>query len=327
MIDALKPYLRPIRQARQRWRAQRMAVRSGPHDTAPTPPPAGFIVGCGRSGTTILGKMLSPHPEICYLFEPYHIWAAIDRRTDVTNLHYTVDGMFIMDAGAATPVARLRFNRTVYGERARSGKPIVIEKTPHNVARIGYLDALAPGAKFLHIVRSGIDIARSIERLATRSEYKMVHRPAYNQWWGLDHAKWRGLARDGAAAGYFANEVPLLQTHAQRGAYEWLVSLGEADRWRDRLGERLMEITYPELTSDARGTLMRICAFFGASSPEPWLTVASAMIESERRNKGEPLRLPTAMRARFNELMERYGFEDGADTLDTSPAAASEPTP
>ena len=315
MIDAIKPYLRPIKQASQRWRANRMAARPSVHDVNPSPPPAGFIVGCGRSGTTILGKMLSPHPEICYLFEPYHIWAAIDQRTDVTNLHYTVDGLFIMDAALATPEARRRFNRVVYGERAMSGRPIVIEKTPHNVARIGYLDALSPGAKYLHIVRSGIDIARSIERLATRSEYKMVHKPAYNQWWGLDSAKWRALSRDGVAAGYLSDEVPLLQSHAQRGAYEWLVSLGEADRWRGILGPRLMEITYPQLTSDARGTLIRICEFFGASAPTPWLARASAMIENERRNKGDALRLPPVMRGRFNELMARYGFEGRAEAL------------
>lgn len=319
MIDAIKPYLRPIRHAQQRWRAQRMASRPSVHDVNPAPPPAGFIVGCGRSGTTILGTMLSPHPEICYLFEPYHLWAAIDVRTDVTNLHHRVEGLFIMDSSHASPEARVRFNRVVYGERARSGKPMVIEKTPHNVARIGYLDALAPGSKFLHIVRSGVDIARSIERLASRSTYKMAHKPTYNQWWGLDGAKWHALVRDGPEAGYFADEIHHFTSHAQRGAYEWLVSLGEADRRRDHLGDRLMEITYPELTSDARGTLSRICAFFGASAPAVWLDAASAMIESERRNKGDVLRLPPKACARFNELMARYGFEGRAEQIEGTP--------
>lgn len=267
--------------------------------------------------------MLSPHPEICYLFEPYHIWAAIDQRTDVTNLHYEIEGLFVMDAVHAGPEARVRFNRLVYGERAISGKPVVIEKTPHNVARIGYLDALAPGSKFLHIVRSGLDIARSIERLATRSEYRMAHKPAYNQWWGLNNAKWHALVRDGPAAGYFGPEIQHLTTHAQRGAYEWLVSLGEADRWRDRLRDRLMEITYPQLTADARGTLVRICEFFGVSAPVAWLASAAGMIESERRNMGEPLRLPPEMCHRFNAYMERYGFEGRAELLETSTGAVA----
>jgi hypothetical protein len=29
-----------------------------------------FIVGCGRSGTTILGEMLGRHPQLAYLNEP-----------------------------------------------------------------------------------------------------------------------------------------------------------------------------------------------------------------------------------------------------------------
>ena len=31
---------------------------------------------------------------------------------------------------------------------------------------------------------------------------------------------------------YFAEEITLLQSYASKGAYEWLVSLGEIDRWR-----------------------------------------------------------------------------------------------
>ena len=33
-----------------------------------------FIIGCGRSGTTILGKTLSSHPEIKYLNERRDLW-------------------------------------------------------------------------------------------------------------------------------------------------------------------------------------------------------------------------------------------------------------
>ena len=33
-----------------------------------------FIIGCGRSGTTILGKTLSRHPKIKYLNERRDLW-------------------------------------------------------------------------------------------------------------------------------------------------------------------------------------------------------------------------------------------------------------
>lgn len=313
ILDRVKPYLRPVRHAHLRWMCERIARAPGPHDQTPAPPPAGFVVGCGRSGTTILGKMLTIHPEICYLFEPYHLWASVERRTDVANLHYDVDGLFMMDASHATPEARLRFNRLVYGARARSGRPLVVEKTPHNVVRIGFLDALAPGSRFIHIVRSGLDVARSIDRLATTSTYRNIGRPTYNQWWGVDDKKWIALARDGAAAGYFPDEVGGLRSHEQRGAYEWLVSLGEAERRRPTLGDRLLEIQYARLTADARGTLTAICRHLGAGAPEPWLARAAGMVESERKNKGQALRLPPAMASAFNAWMDRYGFEGRAE--------------
>ena len=36
-----------------------------------------FIIGCGRSGTTILGKTLSNHPKIKYLNERRDLWHKI----------------------------------------------------------------------------------------------------------------------------------------------------------------------------------------------------------------------------------------------------------
>ena len=45
--------------------------------------PVCFIAGCGRSGTTFLGRILSMHPGIAYLEEPRNYWIAINKKTDV----------------------------------------------------------------------------------------------------------------------------------------------------------------------------------------------------------------------------------------------------
>jgi hypothetical protein len=207
---------------------------------------------------------------------------------------------------------RVRFARLILGARERSGRRVLVEKTPHNVYRIGLLEALTGGgAKYVHIVRDGIDVARSIERLAANQPYKMAGRADYNQWWGSNELKWRRLAEEGPARGHFSvEEVSRLRTHGQRGAYEWLTSLGEADRWRAVLGDRLLELTYRELTVDTVQTLRRVASHVGAEAPTPWLDEAVTMVSPERRNKGGELRLPERMNEQFNRYQERYGFED-----------------
>lgn len=313
MLETLRQYLRPFRYARRRRSSLRLARTPSPYDAEPGPAP-GFIVGCGRSGTTILGKIFQTHPEVRYLFEPYHLWAAVDPRTDATNLYHRGEARLIMDASFADDQARLRFNRCILSQRA--GRPILIEKTPQNAMRLGFLEALAPGARYAHIVRDGVSVANSIARVAEENEYKVVGRPRLNQWWGEDDVKWRILVRDGAAggAGYFASEVGALTTHAQRGAYEWLVSLLEVDRGRAALGPRLHEFTYESLLTAPRETLTALTAFFGRSAPSDWLDTAVSML-GEGRTKVRTIPLPPGMAAAFNAYQARWGFPGRAEPM------------
>src|SRR5215472_13413392 len=52
----------------------------------PTPQAEGtapvFIIGCGRSGTSILGELFAMHPQVEYLYEPNARWAAVHPVTD-----------------------------------------------------------------------------------------------------------------------------------------------------------------------------------------------------------------------------------------------------
>lgn len=321
-LDALKPFARTAKLRMLRRRARRLTevpVAAERGERPDLPPPA-FIFACGRSGTTLLGTVLSMHPEVTYLREPYHLWAAIDPALDVTNLHERTPPRLFWDTSDVSDRIRLRFARLILGARERSGRRVLIEKTPHNIYRIGLLEALTNGrARFVHIVRDGLDVARSIDRLATNQPYRMAGRADYNQWWGSEHLKWKRLAEEGPHRGHFtAEEVSRLTTDAQRGAYEWLTSIAEADRWRAVLEDRLLEITYPQLTSDPRETLALVARHVGADTPESWLSDAASLVRAERHNEGPPLPLPPRMAEQFNAFQIRHGFA-GRATRDDAP--------
>ena len=308
----IKPLLRAVKYSWLWRRAQSQVARPGPDDVMPDPAPIAFVIGCGRSGTTILGQVLARLPGVLYLFEPHHLWTTIDPRTDLINLFHQGDACCFMTSDDCTDEVRTRFARLFLGAGRRVGAQLVIEKMPINTLRLGYLDALAPGANYIHIARDGLDICRSIEHLATTNLYKIMGRPRLNQWWGIDGIKWEFLKRDGAKAGYFADEVELLQTDLERGAYEWLTSLGEVDRWRTQLGDRLHEITYDQLGSDPKTALSGLCKFIGIEASQSWLTESAQRITPVPSRSTSALRLPPAMCKAFNEYQERFGFSSRA---------------
>ena len=132
--------------------------------------------------------------------------------------------------------------------------------------------------------------------------------------------KWDRLAREGVAAGYFDDEVGLLDSHAARGAYEWLVSLHEVDRRRQALGPRLHELTLDDLTGNPAIAMRTLCDFLGLDAPPKWLTAVEAIIDGGRHHVGGEVMLPPSMCDAFNRMQRRFNFAGRARPQQTGPA-------
>ena len=53
-----------------------------------------FIVGTGRSGTTILGKILSVHKQVAFLNEPKALWFFANKEDDLIGSYSKSKGRY-----------------------------------------------------------------------------------------------------------------------------------------------------------------------------------------------------------------------------------------
>jgi hypothetical protein len=124
-----------------------------------------FIVGAPRSGTTLLRSMLDSHPNICC---PTWETALFDRLSPMIN------GDFAKGRGKEPNFCTLERAEVIDWMRraaedliqllvAGSGKPRWGEKTPSHVFHMALIHEVFPRAQFVHIIRSGWEVVRSLQ--------------------------------------------------------------------------------------------------------------------------------------------------------------------
>jgi Sulfotransferase family len=140
--------------------------------------PFPFLVGCGRSGTTLLRAMVDAHPDIAVPPESHFIVAlargSFDRQSFLDHLYaskrfelWELDRP-VVEAGLAraAPAAYPDAVRAVFASwAATKGKHRWADKTPGYVLHIPRLAELFPEAVFVHLVRDGRDVAASFLEL------------------------------------------------------------------------------------------------------------------------------------------------------------------
>lgn len=153
------------------------------HETAPV-----FIVGCARSGTTLLQSLLASHPEIAS-FPESKFFVDLVRMPEELSRRYSlgmvskflrptlesfldeVEHPELKQKLPRLPLIKLyvRSFRTILAELTQlQGKRIWLEKTPEHLHRLKYIKSYMPEAKIIHIVRRGVDVVASLYDLGQR---------------------------------------------------------------------------------------------------------------------------------------------------------------
>lgn len=227
-----------------------------------SPVPFVFIVGCPRSGTTLLQRLLDNHPELAVANDTHFIPKPFGKNLPerdppltpelvaaVRNYHrfprLGLDDTAV--AAAATGAATYRdFVAGLYRAFADlHGKPLAGEKTPDYVRRLPFLHRVFPETKILHIIRDGRDVALSA----------------------------RDWAHGSKGPGRFAlwQESPLAVC-----ALWWAWQVGSGREAGATIGPgHYMEIAYERLVDGSETTLRQIVDFLG-------LDYSPAMMEFHR---------------------------------------------
>jgi hypothetical protein len=202
----------------------------------PAGPPAPFIVGVTRSGTTLLRLMLDAHPDLAIPpethFVPQLIRKTGKRGVSCEEAHGVVTGHrqwgdFELDSGELLrryceldqidPESTVRAFFELYAER--EGKPRWGDKTPNYVKRMRQIERTIPEARFIHMIRDGRD--------AALSRFKRL-----------------------------LKEPPPIEQVATR----WVKKIEEAREDSKRL-DHYLEVQYENLVRDTEHELRRVCDF------------------------------------------------------------------
>lgn len=212
-----------------------------------------FVLGCARSGTTLLQLMLHAHPRLAVPPETRFIPEAYRRRAEFgdlrepANLDLLVDWITqrretkFRDLGVDAEVLRRRAHEvpptlgSVLGAvleqyAARCGKPRWGDKRPGYFRSLRELLTLFPDAQVIHIIRDGRDCVASLKRMP---------------WW--------------------RHSVPV-------AAHYWMKAMRAGEWARASLpADQYVELHYEDLVLDPDGEVARLCAFLGEEPHEDML--------------------------------------------------------
>lgn len=222
-----------------------------------------FILGTGRSGTTILGILMSMHKDVGFLNEPKALWHSVNKHEDLIG-SYTIDeAHYFLDANDANDQEKKDIHKLFGAYLRMTFSKRVVDKYPELIFRIPYVKTYFPDAKFLFLVRNGWDTCGSIkywsERLGKTTDSET------HDWWGIDNRKWKLLVEQVIKKDKYYTDVwsiiDEITSHLNMAALEWIVTMRQGLAMMKEYPESIMRVNYEELVESPDATLTAIREF------------------------------------------------------------------
>jgi omega-hydroxy-beta-dihydromenaquinone-9 sulfotransferase len=290
--------------------------------------PIAFLVGAGRSGTTLLYKLLSLHPAVAYVsnYDVRLPWLAprLVARTAAARPAAKVGAWFNSSGNAyfvrrpwlkrffPTPVEgealyarcgmplipttefRLdgrsseRLRRSFARIRRNAGAAIVLSKRTANNRRLPQLDAVFPSARYVHLIRDGREVADSLARV---------------EWWS-GHTLWW----DGRTA---AEVEQSGQDRLTICARNWVREMQELEAGLAAIDAgRVLEVRFEHLLASPLAELGRILEFLRVPATDEYRRTVESLQLGQRSgawSRWSPAELENVL-AEERPLLEQLGY-------------------
>ena len=234
-----------------------------------------FLIGCGRSGTTILGHSIGSHPQIAYLNERLDIWNKAYPEFDIWS--GKIDRpVLVATKGNHQKEKTQKLSYELHVEQAVSQSALVLEKTPINNFRLPFLKAAFPGARFIYLHRNGLEVARSIERLSSQGG-----------WYGKNgQSKWTVLKNLIEVNTTFkADDLSFFE----KALLEWRFSMEYSEQFFDQLDpSHYFALSYASFIDNPAHQLKYIFRFLGLEANDDVIEKAAEKISRKSAVIQEP---------------------------------------
>lgn len=267
-----------------------------------------FIIGTGRSGTTILGVVMSMHKDVGFLNEPKALWHAGVGFEDVIGSYTREPARYRLDASDCTDLIRRNIRRMfgAYLASVMSGR--LVDKYPELVFRVPFVKSIFPDARFVFLVRNGWDTCASIEKWSKRlgvTESGEVH-----DWWGADNRKWKLMldelvAKDDLLTPYL-DQIRTFTRHTDMAAVEWIITMREGMARKREFPDDLHLLRYEDLVQSPRRILGEVLRFCDLADDPVFFDYAESVLSPAPVH--EAFELPDIIRPQFEKTMRDLGY-------------------
>lgn len=285
-----------------------------------------LLFGNNRSGTTIVQKVMSTHPDIIPWYEPRNLWLFADPGRPHDEF----------DESDATDRVKRYIRRRFLRYQRRHGDRRVFEKSPANILKIRYVAEIFPEANLMFIVRDPFSFISSLERKwqrpvslkgisrhltstpptqlhfyagrVIRQQFeKKVLRRKYLSLWG---PRYEGMDQD-------LKSTDLATVIAR----QWAVCSRKAEEAMAGFDDgRILRLKYETFVESPIPELERICAHTGVSMTNDMVRAANECVKADRQQKWrrfEPRELARLLPELEGE-MRRHAYTVPAEILEAA---------